>query len=83
MSTISTQLRNFKEPTKEQLTQLFFALPPPLDPLEGEKSDVDQLEKMEISAVLVLQDEQSWVSAGVLARGDVSPHSTQLSCVTV
>lgn len=60
MSTISTQLRNFKEPTKEQLTQLFFALPPPLDPLEGEKSDVDQLEKMEISAVLVLQDEQSW-----------------------
>ncbi|KAI8985785.1 TBC-domain-containing protein [Trametes punicea] len=28
MSTISTHLRNFKEPTKEQLTQLFFALPP-------------------------------------------------------
>ena len=27
MSTISTHLRNFKEPTKDQLTQLFFALP--------------------------------------------------------
>ena len=27
MSTISTHLRNFKEPTKEQLTDLFFALP--------------------------------------------------------
>ena len=27
MSTISTHLRNFKEPTKDQLTELFFALP--------------------------------------------------------
>ena len=27
MATISPQLRNFKEPTKDQLTQLFFALP--------------------------------------------------------
>lgn len=27
MSTISTHLRNFKEPTRDQLTQLFFALP--------------------------------------------------------
>ena len=27
MSTISPHLRNFKEPTKEQLTELFFALP--------------------------------------------------------
>ncbi|KAH9935980.1 TBC-domain-containing protein [Epithele typhae] len=27
MSTISPHLRNFKEPTKDQLTQLFFALP--------------------------------------------------------
>ncbi len=27
MSTISTHLRNFKEPTKDQLTDLYFALP--------------------------------------------------------
>lgn len=27
MATISTHLRNFKEPTKDQLTELFFALP--------------------------------------------------------
>ena len=27
MSTISTHLRNFKEPTKDQLTGLYFALP--------------------------------------------------------
>ncbi|KAI0761790.1 TBC-domain-containing protein [Trametes elegans] len=27
MSTISTHLRNFKEPTRDQLTQLYFALP--------------------------------------------------------
>lgn len=27
MATISPQLRNFKEPTKDELTQLFFALP--------------------------------------------------------
>lgn len=27
MSTISTHLRNFKEPTKDQLTELYFALP--------------------------------------------------------
>lgn len=28
MATISTQLRKFKEPTKDELTRLFFSLPP-------------------------------------------------------
>lgn len=28
MATISTQLRKFKEPTREELTRHFFALPP-------------------------------------------------------
>ena len=70
MSTISTHLRNFKEPTKDQLTQLFFALPsastgngtdmnggPSASPA-GEKGAAspqeNELEKMEINAVLSL-----------------------------
>lgn len=28
MANISTQLRKFKEPTKDELTRLFFSLPP-------------------------------------------------------
>lgn len=63
MSTISTHLRNFKEPTKDQLTQLFFALPfdPPVVP--GEKGVAENLEKMDINAVLSTQeDEESYVS---------------------
>ncbi|KZT70826.1 TBC-domain-containing protein [Daedalea quercina L-15889] len=60
MSTISTHLRNFKEPTKEQQTHLFFALPPE-KPI-GEK-DVE-LEKMECQASLVLSGEE--VFAGKL-----------------
>lgn len=31
MSTISTQLRTFKEPTKDQLTEIFFSIPPAAD----------------------------------------------------
>ncbi|KAI0917895.1 hypothetical protein AcW1_006904 [Taiwanofungus camphoratus] len=61
MSTISTHLRNFKEPTKDQLTQLFFALPfdPPVVP--GEKGVAENLEKMDINAVLSTQeDEESY-----------------------
>ncbi|KAE9405257.1 TBC-domain-containing protein [Gymnopus androsaceus JB14] len=45
MSTISTALRNFKEPTKEQVTQNFFSLPPEAD---------EAVEKMDINAVLSL-----------------------------
>ncbi|KAG2147822.1 rab-GTPase-TBC domain-containing protein [Suillus bovinus] len=56
MSTISTQLRNFKEPTKDQLTQVFFSIPevPPV-PLKGtEKQSSGDIEKMEINAILSL-----------------------------
>lgn len=65
MATISTQLRNFKEPTKEQLTQLFFSLPP--EPLyNGDPSTPDkgmgELEKMEISAMLTVSGEEPCVS---------------------
>ena len=71
MSTvISTALRNFKEPTKEQLTQIFFSLPPDqylysYDQSEKEKEKGkmlggggfggdEKIEKMDINAVLSL-----------------------------
>ncbi|KAJ7483335.1 rab-GTPase-TBC domain-containing protein [Mycena latifolia] len=54
MSTISTALRNFKEPTKEQLTQIFFSLPS-VGSLDGtEKTPSQEVEKMDINAVLSL-----------------------------
>ncbi|KAI0343351.1 TBC-domain-containing protein [Trametopsis cervina] len=52
MSTISTHLRNFKEPTKEELNLLFFSLPIDAETHGGQKGG--ELEKMEISAVLTL-----------------------------
>jgi len=65
MSTISTALRNFKEPTKDQLTQIFFSLPS-LGSLDGtEKSSSQEVEKMDINAVLSLGvqgEEDSYVS---------------------
>ncbi|KIK07869.1 hypothetical protein K443DRAFT_86394 [Laccaria amethystina LaAM-08-1] len=51
MSTISTALRHFKEPTKEQLTQIFFSLPAGDE--AGQNGGSDQ-EKMDINAVLSL-----------------------------
>lgn len=54
MSTISTHLRNFKEPTREQLNLLFFSLPIDAETHGGEKATNGELEKMEISAVLTL-----------------------------
>lgn len=62
MSTISTALRHFKEPTKDQLTQIFFSLPP----LESEGYDSGkgggQDSKMDINAVLSLGEaEDSYV----------------------
>ena len=67
MTTISTQLRTFKEPTKDQLTQTFFSIPS-LTWLYGEQPLPEDLEKMEISAVLSLVngDEDSYVSGGVV-----------------
>ncbi|KAG6817126.1 hypothetical protein H0H87_012317 [Tephrocybe sp. NHM501043] len=54
MATISTALRHFKEPTKEQLTQIFFSLPSS-GPLDGTDKTADQqVEKMDINAVLSL-----------------------------
>ncbi|KAF8554319.1 TBC-domain-containing protein [Imleria badia] len=55
MSTISTQLRNFKEPSKEQLLHLFFSIPEvsttsPLN--DGDKYTAPEAERMDINAVL-------------------------------
>ncbi|KAF8842349.1 TBC-domain-containing protein [Paxillus ammoniavirescens] len=60
MSTISTQLRNFKEPTRDQLLHIFFSIPevlvtPPAK--NGEKSNSGEVEKMEINAVLSLGEQ--------------------------
>lgn len=80
MATISTHLRNFKEPTRDQLTQLFFSLP--VDPqIEGpnEKSSSSNTaaggdpERMEISATLSLGVsgvEEPYVSWPVRYDGD-------------
>jgi len=77
MSTISTQLRNFKEPTKEQLTEIFFSIPPAeLSSTSNGGTSVEKLsdeepDKMEINAVLSLGvqgEEDSYVRI-LLCRG--------------
>jgi TBC1 domain family member 8/9 len=64
MATISTQLRNFKEPTKDQLTEIFFSLPS--QPSYGpELAPAEDVEKMDLNAVLSLGvegEEDSYVS---------------------
>jgi len=69
MSTISTALRHFKEPTKEQLTQIFFSLPALESGDDAEKGGQD-VSKMDINAVLSLGEaEDSYVSVSSLADG--------------
>lgn len=78
MSTISTQLRNFKDPTKDELTELFFSIPDPQpsdvlgnSAAPNEKGSTqragaaDQVERMEINATLSMGpelEEESYVS---------------------
>lgn len=68
MSTISTQLRNFKEPSKEQLLHLFFSIPEvltTLPPNDGDKHSAPEAERMDINAVLSFGEhgvEDSYVS---------------------
>ena len=65
MTTISTALRNFKEPTKDQLTQIYFSIPPnDTDNSSPSPSDA----KMDINAVLSLGVqgvEDSYVSIAI------------------
>jgi hypothetical protein len=59
MSTISAQLRNFKEPDRDEQSLLFFAIPPVHVKGHGANQDnsEDGLHKMEINAVLSLAAE--------------------------
>ena len=64
MAAIASQLRNYKEPGKEQLTHLFFALPG----ADGKLVDTSyaNLEPLDVNAVLSLGapgQEDSYVSA--------------------
>jgi TBC1 domain family member 8/9 len=54
MSTISAQLRNFKEPDRDEQSLLFFAIPPSHvnDFGVGQNNPGDGHHKMEINAVL-------------------------------
>jgi len=81
MSTISTALRHFKEPTKEQLTQIFFSLPAGDD--AGQSGGLDQ-EKMDINAVLSLGEaiEDSYVSLSYCICRNIHNASRRLgSCI--
>jgi len=77
MATISTALRDFKEPTKDELAQIFFSLP--VSSTEKGWAGVQSGEKMEINAVLSLGDaiEDSYVRFTFLAWSIIS----QLTCL--
>ena len=77
MAAIASQLRNYKEPGKEQLIHLFFALPN-ADGTPPDESHAN-LESLDINAVFSLGapgQEDSYVSAVSLSP---SPQSTQLT----
>jgi hypothetical protein len=74
MSTISTQLRNFKDPTKDEIVDLFFCIPSTtLNSLDGspapaapakDPAGADDVERMEINATLTAgpeTEEESYV----------------------
>lgn len=81
MAAIASQLRNYKEPGKEQLTHLFFALPG----ADGKSLDETHanLESLDINAVLSLGapgQEDSYVSvASVL----LFSQSSRLTCGSI
>ncbi|KAF8350949.1 hypothetical protein F5887DRAFT_1058935 [Amanita rubescens] len=59
---ISTALRNFKEPTKDELTHIYFSIPPSTI-ADSTSNDID---KMDINAVLTLGDAEEESYAGKL-----------------
>ncbi|KAF8637257.1 hypothetical protein AX17_002951 [Amanita inopinata Kibby_2008] len=63
---ISTALRNFREPTKEQFTQIYFSIPPTASPDSASNSTAQDVENMDISAVLTLGDAEEESYAGKL-----------------
>lgn len=74
MAAIASQLRNYKEPGKEQLTHLFFALPGADGKLQDES--YANLEPLDINAVFSLGapgQEDSYVSAASDLSFPISP----------
>lgn len=61
MSTISAQLRNFKEPDRDEQSLLFFAIPPGhVKGVGGDQNNLDDgHHRMEINAVLSLAAEDA------------------------
>jgi len=56
MTTITTNLRDYKEPSKDDVTRLFFSLPPKAS--AGDVGSGMDSETMEINAVLTLQNQE-------------------------
>lgn len=97
MATISTALRHFKEPTKEQLTEIFFSVPPSSLVPDAKPNGQEPLEKLEINATLTVAEaeEDSYVSAThlkvlqgrlslhVVTIGREAIHHTPISCFHV
>jgi hypothetical protein len=76
MATISTHLRTFKEPNKEQALRLFFSLPPNPSPAEVGDSPY---EKFEINSVLTLEgQEDSYVRPGPASSSITCAHARPL-----
>jgi len=76
MATISTHLRTFKEPNKEQALRLFFSLPPNPSPAEVGDSNY---EKFEINSVLTLEgQEDSYVRLGLASTFIACAHTPPL-----
>jgi hypothetical protein len=81
MATISTALRNFKEPSKDQLTQAFFSIHASTlhSATVGTSKNAggEEVGKMEINAVLSLGEqglEDSYVSFGAFWRLRIACH---------
>lgn len=49
MTTINTQFRNFKEPSRDQLLRIFLSIP--TDDIKSRDAPTEELEKVEINAV--------------------------------
>lgn len=49
MTTINTQFRNFKEPSRDQILRIFLSIP--TDDTRGRDASTEELEKVEINAV--------------------------------
>jgi len=72
MSTINTQFRNFKEPTKDQLLRNFFSIPPSVGPSappkDGEPTIVEKAEMTVVRPVNIQR-----ITEGTASRSSFYP----------